>query len=196
MNEELFGQLEKLKQRDIEARGKLLEEGRLYEAYEQEMQNIHVENAEALNDIVSSHGWPGISKVGLEGCRTAWLIAQHAICTPELQRRFLYLLKEAAAAGDAPMKQVALLVDRIRFNEGKPQVYGTVLDWSDDGELSCELENPERVDVLRDEVGLSPYQTSLREHRKVVEAEGGKPPRDFQAYKQAQKQWAKNVGWQ
>ena len=196
MNEELLAQLERLKQRDVETREKLLEEGRLYGAYEEEMQNVHVENAEALNQIISRHGWPGISKVGLEGCRAAWLIAQHAICTPELQRRFLHLLKEAAAVGDAPMKQVALLSDRIRSNEGKPQVYGTVLDWNEDGELNCELENPDRVDELREEVGLSSFQASLREHREEVEAEGGKPPDNFRAYKQAQLEWAKKVGWQ
>lgn len=196
MNHELIAQLERLKQRDIESREKLLEEGRLHGTYEEEMQNVHVENAEALNNIISSHGWPGISKVGLEGCRAAWLIAQHAICTPELQRRFLYLLKEAAAAGEVPAKQVALLTDRIRFNEGKPQIYGTVLDWDEDGDLCCELENPESVDERREDVGLPPFLTSLEEHQREVKAEGGRPPEDFRAYKQAQSKWAKNVGWQ
>lgn len=116
MNSELLKQLELLKQRDTATREKLLQEGRLYGTYEPEMQKVHVENAEALNELISSHGWPGISKVGLEGCRVAWLIAQHAICTPGLQRKFHSLLKETAEAGDAPMRQVAWLTDRILFN--------------------------------------------------------------------------------
>ena len=195
MNTELLAKLESLKQRDIYTRHRLMKEGRLYGRYDEEMQRVHVENAEALEEIIAAHGWPGISKVGLEGGRAAWLVAQHAICTPDLQKGFLRLLKEAAEAGEAPMKQTAFLTDRIRFNEGKPQVYGTVLDWDENGELGCEVEDPDGVDVRRAAVGLPPFEESLREHRKAVEAEGGKPPGDFEAYRQAGDAWARSVGW-
>ena len=195
MNKELLSQLETLKQRDVDTRNKLLEEGRLYGVYDEEMQNVHRENARALNEIIEEQGWPGISKVGLEGSRTAWLIAQHAICTPHLQRKFLEYMTKAAESDDVPMKQVALLTDRIRFNEGKPQVYGTVLDWNENGELTCELENLEKVDERRAQVGLQPFEQSLREHRAEVDAEGGKPPENYKAYRQAGSDWAKNVGW-
>ena len=140
MDNELLTQLEDLRQRDIDTRTRLLKAGKLYGTYDDEMQSVHRENARALDEIISSHGWPGVSKVGLEGCRAAWLVAQHAICTPHLQRKFLEYLSDAATSGDAPYKQVALLTDRIRFNEGQPQIYGTVLDWDEDGELTCELE--------------------------------------------------------
>lgn len=126
MNTELLEYLESLKNKDISTRTKLLEEGRLYGTYEQEMQDVHRQNANALNEIISRHGWSGISKVGIAGSRAAWLVAQHAICTPELQRKFLQYLSKAAEADDAPEKQVAFLTDRIRYNEGKPQVYGTI----------------------------------------------------------------------
>jgi len=195
MNRELLAQLETLIQRDKETRNKLLEEDRLYGVYDEKMQNIHSENAIALNEIISIHGWPGVSIVGLEGSRAAWLIAQHAICTPSLQRKFLEYISKAAASGDVPQKQVALLTDRIRFNEGKPQIYGTVLDWDEKGELTCELENPEKVDELREKVGLPPFHQSLQEHKAEVEAEGGKPPENYKAYKQAGSDWARSVGW-
>ncbi len=93
------------------------------------------------------------------------------------------------------MKQVAFLTDRIRFNEGRPQIYGTVLDWDEGGALNCELENPEDVDARRAAVGLPPFDESLREHRNEVDAEGGNPPEDFEAYKQAGDEWARSVGW-
>lgn len=195
MNKELLSQLENLMQRDIETRNKLLDESRLYGVYDEEMQKVHRENAETLNKIIEQQGWPGISKVGLEGSRSAWLIAQHAICTPHLQRKFLEYITRAAESGDVPMKQVALLTDRIRFNEGKPQVYGTVLDWNENGELTCELENPEKVDMRRAKVGLQPFEQSRQEHRAEVEAEGGKPPENYTAYRQAGFDWAKSVGW-
>ena len=196
MNEGLISELEGLKRRDTETRERLLRAGKLHGAYDEEMQRVHVENAKALEKIVSVHGWPGVSKVGLDGCRAAWLVAQHSICTPELQRGFLCALANAADSGDVPMKQVALLTDRIRFHEGKPQVYGTVLDWNENGELGCELEDPEQVDSRRAAAGLPPFQESLQDQRKEIASEGGKAPVDLKAYKEAVAQWAKHVGWQ
>ena len=195
MSEGIFVELEKLQQRDVDTREKLLRENRLYGTYDEEIQRVHRENAVALASIVESHGWPGISKVGLDGCRLAWLIAQHSICTPELQRGFLLALEDAAKSGDVPKKQVALLTDRIRFNEGKPQIYGTVLDWNEHGELNCDVEDPEHIDFRRLAVGLQPFAQSLKEHREEVTAEGGKPPANFKIYKEAATLWAKQVGW-
>lgn len=128
MDKELLEELRGIEQRDTDTREKLLREQRLYGTHDEEMQQVHRENAAELAGIVSRYGWPGISKVGLVGCRLAWVIAQHSICTPELQKGFLRTLEEAAKVGDVPMKQVAMLTDRIRFNEGRPQIYGTVLD--------------------------------------------------------------------
>ncbi len=195
MNEALIAELDSLKQRDIKTREKLLKNGRLYGSYDQEMQQVHTENAEALNRIVSVYGWPGISMVGLEGCRSAWFVAQHSICSPALQRYFLVELEKASRMGEAPPKLAAFLSDRIRFNEGKPQVYGTVLDWNENGELGCEVENPEHVDELRASVGLPSFAESLAKHSEEVAAEGGKAPVDFDSYREAGTRWAQQVGW-
>src|SRR5262249_53748470 len=110
-----------------------------------EMRQIHEENAKRLSEIVDRHGWPGVSVVGLEGCRAAWLIAQHSICTPALQRKFLAVMQRASESGDVPRRLVACLTDRIRFNEGKPQRYGTVLAWNEKAELTRELEDRAKV---------------------------------------------------
>lgn len=195
MNEELLEKLRGIEQRDSETREKLLREHRLFGTYTEEMQRVHRENAAELATIVSSYGWPGISQVGIAGCRVAWVIAQHSICTPELQRGFLRALEEAANAGDVPMQQVAMLTDRIRFNEGRPQVYGTVLDWDQSGELNCEVEDPENVDARRASVGLEPFAEGRKKHGRAVAAEGGRPPDNFEAYRDAAELWAKQVGW-
>ncbi len=195
MNQQLLAELLVLKQRDIDTRSRLLREGKLYGGYDSEMQQVHWENAVELDRLVSRYGWPGISLVGLDGSRAAWLIAQHSICTPELQRQFLAILAKASESGDVPKTQVAFLADRIRFNENRPQVYGTVLDWNEKGELSCEVEDPDNLDARRREVGLAPFQQDLEKHRQEVESEGGRPPVDFVEYKQKGREWAKDVGW-
>ncbi len=195
MNNQVRDELLAMKHRDMDMRSRLLEEGKLYGDYAPEMQQVHRENAKALDTLISQHGWPGLSLVGLEGCRAAWFVAQHSICTPSLQRKFLTLLTEASERGDAPKSQVAFLTDRIRFNENKPQVYGTVLDWNEQGELGCEIEDAEQVDIRRKAVGLGPFLEDLERHRREVAAEGGRPPDDFKRYKEAARRWATSVGW-
>ena len=127
---QLLDELIRMKQRDVDTRSRLLREDRLYGDYATEMQQVHRENAERLNQLISQHAWPTIALVGLEGCRAAWLIAQHSICTPELQRKFLALVVTAGEKAEVPKPQVAFLSDRIRFNEERPQLYGTVLAWN------------------------------------------------------------------
>jgi predicted nucleic acid-binding Zn ribbon protein len=112
-----------------------------------------------------------------------------------LQRTFLALLTHAAENGEVPKLQVAFLTDRIRFNEDKPQVYGTVLDWDENGELSCVVEDPAHLDARRRAVGLPAAQDDLEASRKAVEAEGGRAPPDFAEARRQRLAWAKRVGW-
>lgn len=195
MDDALARQLAALVQADTDTRTRLLEAGELYGTYHDDMQQVHRDNAQALATIIATYGWPGKSLVGVNGFRNAWLIAQHAICTPELQRHFLAALTDAAAAGEATLKQVAMLTDRIRFHEGRPQVYGLVFDWDENGELNCVLEDPANVDARRETAGLPPFEESLHKERAAVAAEGGRTPADLDAYRRAQQAWAERVGW-
>jgi len=81
VNGQLLDELLAMARRDTDMRAHLLQAGKLYGEYADEMQQIHEENAKRLSEIVDRHGWPGVSIVGLEGC-AAWLIAQHSNCTP------------------------------------------------------------------------------------------------------------------
>jgi hypothetical protein len=185
-----------MKRLDDEVRTKLLREGRLYDEYADEMQQVHILNAHRLDDLVTQYGWPTLILVGLEGCRTAWLIAQHSICTPGLQRKFLTIIEAAANKGEVPKLQVAYLTDRIRASEGRPQLYGTVLDWNANGELTCEIEDPANLEKRRQEAGfITSAAADLAAHRKALEAEGGRPPKDFDDKRRGRLEWAKRVGW-
>lgn len=195
MNEHLLQNLLAMQRRDFETRSRLRSAGKLYGGYAEEMQRVHRENAAALDAIVSRHGWPGVAAVGIEGCRAAWLIAQHSISTPDLQRKFLALLSEAVQNADAPQQQLAFLTDRVRFNELKPQVYGTILDWNETGELACDVEDPSNLDARRQAVGLRPFKEDLERHRSEIRAEGGGPPGNFLEYRRKRDAWAKRVGW-
>lgn len=196
MNETLVEELLALKRRDEGTRVRLLESGVLTDGYSEEMEAIHLENAEALETILEDYGWPGVSLVGEEGSEAAWLVAQHAISRPGFQRHCLRCLERAVAVNDAPGWQEAYLTDRIRMNEQRPQIFGTQLDWDAEGELSpWEIEVPAEVDKRRAEIGLVPLAEAVELARRHAEEEGHRPPADRETSLRRQEQWARRVGW-
>ena len=196
MNEVLVEELLALKRRDVATRARLLESGVLLDGYSDEMEQVHLENAAALETILEDHGWPGTSLVGEEGAEAAWLVAQHAISLPDFQHYCLRWLSRTVAAADAPPWQEAYLSDRIRMNEQRPQIYGTQLDWDSEGELSpWPIEAPAEVDKRRDEVGLVPLAEAVELARQHAQDEGHQPPVDHEKSRLQQKAWARRVGW-
>ena len=87
-------------------------------------------------------------------------------------------------------------VHGIRFNEGRPQVYGTCMDWDEVGILGPGLlEDPASVDRLRKEVGLPPLAAAIAEARRNAVREGEPRPTDWKARRLAFEAWAREVGW-
>jgi Family of unknown function (DUF6624) len=90
-----------------------------------EAARIDVANTDRLRAIIAEHGWPGRALVGDDGAEAAWLIAQHADHQLDFQREALALLERAVHDGDASASHLAYLKDRVRMNEGRPQLFGT-----------------------------------------------------------------------
>lgn len=179
---------------DLETRERLAADGSLFDGYHPEMQAVHEANARELETIIAAIGWPTPEFVGDEGAEAAWLIAQHAIGLPQFQRKCLELLKAAAAAGQAPAWQMAMMLDRVRIYEGRPQVYGTQFDWDDDGQMSPRtIENPSSVDQRRAEVGLEPLEAAIK---KLRTRDAAQPrPADLAERPKRMDEWARLVGW-
>lgn len=120
-----------------------------------------------LSEIVAQIGWPGASQVGRDAAHKAWLLVQHADHDLAFQRDCLRLMREAPE-GEVAGADLALLVDRVRVNEGRPQCYGTQFYTDERGELVPRpIEDPERLDERRAAVGLPPfaeYERALRGH--------------------------------
>ena len=109
-----------LVEEDQRVRAELAAEGSLFDGYHPRMRAVHEANAERLASILNQRGWPGEPRVGPDGANAAWLIVQHAIGRPAFQREALEALRLAAARGEVPALQPALLEDRIRTLEGRP----------------------------------------------------------------------------
>jgi hypothetical protein len=183
-------------QEDRALRDDLAAQGLLFDGYHPRMEEVHRRNAARLSALLDRHGWPGKALVGEDGAEAAWLVLQHAISEPALQRRGLVLLRQAALAGEVGAWQVAYLEDRIRFFEGRPQVHGTQYDWDEHGQLSPHpIEDVDRVDERRRAVGLGPLQENTRRMREDAARSGEGPPRDRAVRQQQFERWARAVGW-
>jgi len=64
------------------------------------------------------HGWPGLSLVGEEGAKSAWLIAQHAVSDMGFMSDCIEWLKNSVATGEAEGWQLGFLQDRVLTMSG------------------------------------------------------------------------------
>jgi hypothetical protein len=189
-------ELRTMVEQDLRVRTELAADGSLFQGYHPRMQAVHDANAARLAAMLEAHGWPGERQVGREGAEAAWRIVQHAIAQPAFQRRALELVQAAVSRGDAPALHAAMLEDRIRILEGRPQRYGTQFDWDADGHMSpLPLDYPDGVDLRRHEVGLGPLDQSVRAQRAAVAEGTEQPPLDWQARRREYEAWCRKVGW-
>jgi hypothetical protein len=196
MNAALRDDLVAMAQEDQRVRADLAADGSLSDGYHPTMQAVHDKNAARLTEIIEQYGWPGRWLVGEEGARAAWLVLQHAIAHPDLQRRGLVLLQQAVAEGEVPAAEAAMLEDRIAFLEGRPQRYGTQYDWNEGGQLGpWTIEDEANVDERRREVGLPPLAENTRRIRGGLARDGETPPRDWAERQRRAEEWARSVGW-
>jgi hypothetical protein len=156
INERLRRELMAMRAEDMRVRGELEAANELGGTYVPRMEAVHVKNAARLTELIDQYGWPAEEIAGTDGAEAAWLIAQHAIGEPELQRRALERLRNCAAKGRVPAWHAAYLEDRVAMHEGRPQRFGTQwLDDPRDGRIRpWSLADPERVNELRASVGL------------------------------------------
>jgi hypothetical protein len=126
-----------------------------------EMLETDSANLVRLRQIVECYGWPGRRLVGDDGAAAAWLLALHADRDRDFQRRCLARLAEAAADGDANLRQVAWLTDRLLLADGKDQRFGTVILLPNGRPEAYRLADLERVETRRAQMGLSPLRDEL-----------------------------------
>ena len=182
--------------RDIEVRRRFAQSGDLFVGYHPEMEAVHLENAKLLESAIEAIGWPGRSAVGEDGARAAFLILQHAISRPDLQRRGLALVLEAIPLGQANALDAAYLADRIATFEGAEQTFGTQFDWDQNGQLSpAPTRDLATLDDRRASVGLPPMAETIAHMRASAAAEGERPPADLVQRRADFEAWTHRVGW-
>ena len=194
LNERLRSELVAMAENDLSVREELIADGSLTnQGYHPRMEAVHKRNPSRLTVIIDRCGWPGVSLVGEDGARAAWLIAQHAIGNPPFMRRCLALLKQAASENEAPRWQPAMTEDRIRMYEGRPQTYGTQFQPDKNGAfVPYTIENPENVNERRRAVGLNTLEEKIAEIREQSAREKVSLPPNWESDYET---WLRAVGW-
>lgn len=131
-------------------------------------------NLAELEALIGSKGWPEISQVGRQAASAAFYVIQHS--NAATQEKYIKLFEAACRKGEGNWQQYALMFDRMRMNQNKPQRYGThhYLDPAagNTNEL-YPLEDEARIDEWRKEIGLETLKEYLtRTGIKYVPATG------------------------
>lgn len=153
-------EIEEMCERDQAMRHRALEnQGIIYDADDK----IDFENTEKMKEIILKIGWPTISKVGEEVSGKAWLLVQHADHDVEFQKKCLQLM-EAQSDAEVSRRNIAYLEDRVRVNEGRPQLYGTQFYSEGENYGPRPIEDREHLDERRREIGMETFE----EYRKIL----------------------------
>ena len=186
----------KMKNYDLQIRQRLIDEGKLFNGYNKEMEEVHIINADKLEKIISEIGWPSKNEVGKEANDAAMIIIQHSISIPDFQRKCLRLIKDAIDKGEEEKRNYAFLYDRICFNERLPQKFGTQYDWDEMGLMSpWKIKDSNKVNELRKQYGLNPLEEETENIRKGIKASGEIPPADYEKRQREIEKWSRATGW-
>jgi hypothetical protein len=111
-----------------------------------------------IQKILDERGWLGTDVIGNQGNSTLFLVIQHSDLA--VQEKYLPIMREAVAKGNARPSGLALLEDRVALRQGKRQIYGSQIGRDPEtGEFYVSpLQDPEKVDERRTEVGLGTLQ--------------------------------------
>lgn len=121
---------------------------------------IDSSNYHLLQEVVNKHGFLDYDLVGKKGSHQFWLLMQHQDAHPEFQKKVLALMKLATEKNKASRIDYAYLIDRVKVNQGEPQIFGTQMKLNKDSS-SFEpkpIIEPEKLNERRKEVYLQPIE--------------------------------------
>ena len=196
MDEELKNKLVQMAEEDRRLQTQLASDGSLYENYPQLIRELHLNQANELEKIIETHGWPTISLVGKEGADAAWLILQHAISRPDFIKKCFPVFENAVRENEADIKHLSCLTDGIRYFSRKPQVYGHYFDWNEEGQFGpWTIEDPDNVNERRRKVGLDTIEERIKEMKEGARKNSLSPPGDYAKKQALMTEFLREVGW-
>jgi len=108
--------------------------------------------------IIDSAGWLGEDVIGRKASAALFLVLQHADARPDVQARYLEEMRLAVEQGKARPQDLALLIDRVEVNHGRPQIYGSQIGWNAGKPYVKPMVDEEHVNERRAAMGMEPLE--------------------------------------
>ncbi|AOC97254.1 hypothetical protein BB050_04176 [Flavobacterium anhuiense] len=105
-------------------------------ALQQKINELDYKNLSTAKEILRSNGWPKISQIGKDGAHNFWLIVQHSDQDILFQKKALEEMEKLKGTKELEIENYAFLYDRVQCNLNYKQVYGTQVNWTQNGEAS------------------------------------------------------------
>ncbi|MGI8584702.1 MAG: DUF6624 domain-containing protein, partial [Chitinophagaceae bacterium] len=142
---------------------------KIYENIERQTFARHIP---ILKSIVNKNGYPTGDKVGVESASHFFVLVQHSDIDVKFQEKMLADIKKQVDNKQLIGKEYAYLYDRVQINSGRPQLYGTQVDYGSDGNAFAKnLKNKADVNNRRRQLNmetLEDYLTKVTEmHNKM-----------------------------
>ena len=151
----LVAELRKMVEEDQAARN--FDPQNMNEAVFRRMQRVDRRDDKILRAIVQRLGVPTTALIGTDGMKDFWLLVQHADRDVKLQEAVLK--KFADGISGASLPEVAYLTDRVRRNQGHPQLYGSQFESKNGGPFTLEeTEDLAHLPERRQSMGLMPFE--------------------------------------
>jgi uncharacterized protein YcfL len=130
--------------------------------------SVFTTHQKRLKELFDVHGFVGFDLAGEEGSQNFWLMVQHSDHNPEFQQEVLEKMKIDVENNNAIPSNYGLLVDRVNLNTGKPQVYGTQVDYNFElaQAFSKNLADSTTVNERRTSLGMEPLEDYLNDMSK------------------------------
>jgi len=155
--------------------------------------SVFVNNCTRLEALFKQYGFIGQDIAGHEGSSNFWTMVQHCDHNPEFQEEVLSKMKVEVEANNANRADYAMLVDRVRVNSGRSQVYGTQVSYNlEIAQAYAEnLEDPGGVNARRLALRMQALEVYLNEmskahyqmNKEVYEAKGVSGPKLYEVEK-------------
>ena len=127
--------------------------------------SVFTTHQKRLKEIFDRYGFVGFDLAGEEGSQNFWLMVQHSDHNPDFQKEVLEKMKIQVDKQNAKPSNYGLLIDRVNLNTGKPQIYGTQVDYNFDiaQAFPKNLADSANVNERRKSIGLEPIEEYLNQ---------------------------------
>ncbi|MFD1605642.1 DUF6624 domain-containing protein [Flavobacterium artemisiae] len=127
---------------------------------QQKINDLDFKNLSTAKEILKNYGWPKISEIGKDGAHNFWLIVQHADQDILFQKAALHEMDKLKGTKELDMENYAFLYDRVQCNLNYKQLYGTQVNWTQNGKASSfrGIIKENETDKRRNKFGLLPLK--------------------------------------